>query len=160
MQLLGLDDARRVEYSLDLGAEVAARHLFARWWPDAPGWASLGAGLTLGLAFALDPDRGVLPRVAPGLLWVTVLLASLLATSRSVALEVEHGARDGLLLSGLDLGAVFLGKAAAVALELLGLEVLLTAGVVVLFDVVALGLGLALMVWHWLQHRQISHATA
>ena len=26
-------------------------------------------------AFALDPDRGVLERVAPGLFWVTVLLA-------------------------------------------------------------------------------------
>jgi len=86
-------------------------------------------------AFALDPDRGVLRRVAPGLFWVTVLLAALLAISRSFAIEAEHGARDGLRLSGLDPAAIFLGKAAAVSVELLALEALLTAGVVVLFDV-------------------------
>ena len=86
-------------------------------------------------AFALDPDRGVLRRVAPGLFWVTVLLAALLAISRSFAVEAEHGARDGLRLSGLDPAAIFLGKAAAVAVELLVLEMLLAAGVVLLFDV-------------------------
>ena len=86
-------------------------------------------------AFALDPDRGVLQRVAPGLFWVTVLLAALLAVSRSFAIEAENGARDGLRLSGLDPAAIFLGKAAAVAVEMLVLETLLTAGVVVLFDV-------------------------
>lgn len=86
-------------------------------------------------AFALDPDRGVLRRVAPGLFWVTVLLAALLAISRSFAIEAEHGARDGLRLSGLDPAAIFLGKAAAVAAEMLVLEALLAAGVVLLFDV-------------------------
>ena len=86
-------------------------------------------------AFALDPDRGVLRDVAPGLFWVTVLLAALLAVSRSFSIEAEHGARDGLRLSGLDPAAIFLGKAAAIAIELLVLEALLTVGVVVLFDV-------------------------
>lgn len=86
-------------------------------------------------AFALDPDRGVLERVAPGLFWVAVLLAALLAVSRSFALESENGARDGLRLSGLDGAAVFLGKAAAVAVELLALEAVLAAGVVLVFGV-------------------------
>lgn len=86
-------------------------------------------------AFALDPDRGVLQRVAPGLFWVTVLLAALLAVSRSFSIEAEHGGRDGLRLSGLDGSSIFLGKAAALALELLVFEALLLAGVVVLFDV-------------------------
>jgi heme exporter protein B len=36
-----------------------------------------GLVVLLLFAFALDPDRGVLQRVAPGLFWVTVLLASL-----------------------------------------------------------------------------------
>ena len=35
---------------------LSVRHLFARWWPDAPGLARHGAALTLGLAFALDPE--------------------------------------------------------------------------------------------------------
>ena len=86
-------------------------------------------------AFALDPDRGVLRRVAPGLFWITVLLAALLAISRAFSIEAEHGARDGLRLSGLDGSSIFLGKAAALALELLIFEALLTVGVVVLFDV-------------------------
>jgi heme exporter protein B len=94
-----------------------------------------GLVVLLLFAFALDPDRGILRQVAPGLFWVTVLLAALLAISRSFSIEAENGARDGLRLSGLDPAAIFLGKAAAVAVELLALEVLLATGVVVLFDV-------------------------
>src|SRR4029077_20601969 len=41
-------------------------------------------------AFALDPDRGILRRVAPGLFWVTVLLASLMAVSRSFGIEADN----------------------------------------------------------------------
>jgi len=86
-------------------------------------------------AFALDPDRGVLARVAPGLFWVAVLLAVLLAVSRAFAIEADNGAQDGLRLSGLDPAAIFLGKAAAIAVQLALLEALLAVGVVVLFDV-------------------------
>jgi heme exporter protein B len=94
-----------------------------------------GLVVLLLFAFALDPDRGVLQRVAPGLFWVTVLLASLLAVSRSYAIEADNAARDGLRLSGLDGPAIFLGKAAAVAVQLLALEVVLAACVVVLYGV-------------------------
>jgi len=94
-----------------------------------------GLVVLLLFAFALDPDRGVLARVAPGLFWITVLLASLLAVSRSYAIEADNGARDGLRLSGLDGPAVFLGKAGAVAVQLLALEVVLAACVVVLYGV-------------------------
>jgi heme exporter protein B len=86
-------------------------------------------------AFALDPDRGVLRRVAPGLFWVTVLLGALLAVSRAFAVESENGAIDALRLSGLDPAGVFLGKAAAIAVELAVLETVLAVGVVILFDV-------------------------
>ncbi|MGQ0804314.1 MAG: heme exporter protein CcmB [Actinomycetota bacterium] len=94
-----------------------------------------GAVVLLLFAFALDPDRGVLARVAPGLFWVAVLLAALLAVSRSFAIESANSARDGLRLSGLDGSAIFLGKAGAVALELLALEVVLGTGVALLYDV-------------------------
>ncbi len=94
-----------------------------------------GLVVLLLFAFALDPDRGVLQRVAPGLFWVTVLLASLLAISRTYAIEADNGALDGLRLSGLDGPAIFLGKALAVAVELLALEVVLAACVVVLYGV-------------------------
>ena len=62
-------------------------------------------------AFALDPDRGFLARAAPGLFWVAVLLAGLLAVQRSFAVESSESARDALRLSGLDPAAMFLGKA-------------------------------------------------
>lgn len=94
-----------------------------------------GAIVLLLFAFALDPDRGVLQRVAPGLFWVAVLLALLLAVSRAFTIETENNARDGLRLSGLDPAAIFLGKAAAIAMQLALLEALLAVGVVLLFDV-------------------------
>ena len=94
-----------------------------------------GAIVVLLFAFALDPDRGVLAQVAPGLFWVAVLLAALLAVSRSFAVETANQARDGLRLSGLDGSAIFLGKAMAIALELLALEVVLGTAVALLYDV-------------------------
>jgi heme exporter protein B len=84
-------------------------------------------------AFALGPDRAPLTDAAPGLFWVAVLFAAVLAVQRSFGVEAGEGTRDGLRLSGLDPAGIFLGKTAAVALQLLVLEALLTAGVVVLF---------------------------
>jgi heme exporter protein B len=92
-------------------------------------------------AFALEPDRGLLRTAAAGLFWVAVLLATVLAVSRSAALEGGDGGRDALRLSGLDPAGVFLGKAGAVAVQLAVLEVVLGAGVVVLYDLEPAGLG-------------------
>lgn len=83
--------------------------------------------------FAFDQNHSLLTSAAPGLFWVAVLLSSLLAVQRSYAIEAADGARDGLRLSGLDPAGIFLGKAAAVAAQLLVLEVVLGLGVVVLF---------------------------
>ena len=96
-------------------------------------------------AFALDPDRGILARVAPGLFWIAVVLAALLAIGRAFATEEQHNARDGLRLAGLDGAAIFLGKAGAIGLELLALEVILGAGVVLLYDVSVHGVGILLL---------------
>ena len=84
-------------------------------------------------AFALGPDRTVMAKGAPGLFWVAVLFCTVLAVQRSVAVESGDGARDGLRLSGIDPAGLFLGKAAAVAAELVVLEVVLGLGVVVLY---------------------------
>ena len=93
-------------------------------------------------AFALDPDRGVLERATPGLYWVTVLFSALLALARSAKLDEADGVRDAVRLSGLDPAGVFAGKALAVAAELAALEVLLGAGVVVLYGTEPAGAGL------------------
>ena len=93
-------------------------------------------------AFALDPDRGILERAAPGLFWVAVLLTSLLATQRSFAIEAADGNRDGLRMSGLDPAGLFLGKAGAVAAQLLLLEALLLVGVSFLYGIAFRSFGL------------------
>ena len=85
-------------------------------------------------AFALDPDRGVLTRVAAGLFWVAVVFSAVLTVQRSFAVEAADDSRDALRLAGLDPAGIFLGKAAAVAVQLLALEALLTAGVILLYD--------------------------
>jgi heme exporter protein B len=73
-----------------------------------------------------------------------VVMLLLLAVGRSFALEEANRARDGLRLSGLDGAAIFLGKAAAIAAELLLLELVLGIAVVALYDVALHGLGLLL----------------
>jgi heme exporter protein B len=83
--------------------------------------------------FAFDQNHTLLRQATPGLFWLAVLLCSLLAVQRSFAVESADGARDGLRLSGLDPAGIFLGKAAAIAVQLAALEVLLGLGVVVLF---------------------------
>jgi heme exporter protein B len=83
--------------------------------------------------FAFDQNHTILSQASAGLFWVAVLLCSLLSVQRSFAIESADGARDGLRLSGLDPAGVFLGKAAAVFLQLLALEVVLGAGITVLF---------------------------
>ena len=118
---------------------------------EARARVALGQILPFGLivillfAFALDPDRGVLTRVAPGLCWIAVLLATLLSVGRAFAIETHHNARDGLRMAGLDGGAIFLGKAAAIAVQLAVLEVVLGVAVIVMYGVDVHGLGVVLI---------------
>ena len=84
---------------------------------------ALAVLLLFGLA--LGPDRTTLEGVAAGLFWVTVLFASVLGVQRSFAVEAADDAADGLRISGLDPAGVFFGKAAALALQLLVLELVL-----------------------------------
>ena len=80
------------------------------------------------LGFALDADQHTLGTFAPGLFWVAVLLSALLAVHRSATLEQSDGTLDALRLSGLAPLARFLGKAAAVFVQLLALEAVLVGG--------------------------------
>ncbi len=84
--------------------------------------------------FALDADRTTLQTFTPGLYWVTILLSSVLAVHRSVAVEAGEGAREGLLLTGLRPASVFLGKSLALIVQLLVVAFVLLAGVFVFYD--------------------------
>jgi heme exporter protein B len=99
--------------------------------------------LVLLFAVALDPDRGLLPRLAPGLFWLAALLGALLAIGQHVAIERGNRTGASLLHAGLDPAAMFLGKAAALLVELLALELLLALVMVALYDVTVSGAALA-----------------
>ena len=73
--------------------------------------------------FGLDRDSldGAL---ASGVLWVTLLLAAVIAVVRLFAAEREQGGIDGLRLAPVDRTALFLAKAAALFLYLTALELL------------------------------------
>jgi heme exporter protein B len=102
--------------------------------------------ILLVFAFALDPDRGTLTAAAPGLYWVAILFSTVLGAQRSFGVEAADGTRDALRLSGLEPAGVFLGKAGALALQLLVLEVLLGAGVLVLYTTDLRASGIILLV--------------
>ena len=61
--------------------------------------------------------------IAAGVLWVTLLLATILAVNRLFVAEREQGGIEGLLLAPVDRTALFAAKAAALLLYLVALEV-------------------------------------
>ena len=78
----------------------------------------------ISFAFALD-KQNVLDTVAPGLIWLATLFSLLVLVQRSFAVETDDGALDAMRVAGLDPRAVFVGKAMALAAQLLVLELLL-----------------------------------
>jgi heme exporter protein B len=60
--------------------------------------------------------------LASGVLWVTLLLATVLAVNRLFAAEREQGGVDALRLAPIDVTAVYLAKAAALLLYIVLLE--------------------------------------
>nr|WP_321985924.1 heme exporter protein CcmB [uncultured Lichenicoccus sp.] len=79
---------------------------------------TLGAVLFFLLAgslfpLALGPSPELLRRMGPGIVWVCALLAALLPLDRLFGAELEDGALDQLMLSGLPAPAVALAKMAA-----------------------------------------------
>jgi heme exporter protein B len=89
--------------------------------------------MLLAFGFALGPDRLLLAQTAPGLLWLAALFASVELCHRSYQNEAANGALEGLLLSPVHKGSVYLGKAAAAFVQLLALLFATTGIVIVLF---------------------------
>jgi len=85
-------------------------------------------------AFALDNDAA-LTRVAPGLVWLAALFSMLVVVQRSFAVEAADGALDALRVAGVRSDGIFLGKSAALALQLAVLEAVLLLAAVVLYQV-------------------------
>jgi heme exporter protein B len=65
------------------------------------------------LPLALGPDQNLLRRLAPGLMWMALLLAVLLTADRLFQQDYEDGTLDGLIGIALPLELVCLAKALA-----------------------------------------------
>ena len=110
----------------DLRMEVRSRSSVSTVLPFA-------ATMLLAFGFALGPDRLLLIQTAPGLLWLAALFSSVELSHRLYQTEAVGGALEGLLLSPVDKGAVYLGKAAAAFIHLMALFVVTLGIVIVLF---------------------------
>lgn len=65
------------------------------------------------LPLGLGPDLALLARIAPGLLWIALLLAALLSLPRMFEADLEDGSLDALALGPLPLELVAAAKALA-----------------------------------------------
>lgn len=63
--------------------------------------------------FGVGPDPNMLARMAPGVVWVTALLAAMLSFERLFIPDYEDGSLEQLALGPASLEAVALGKATA-----------------------------------------------
>lgn len=61
-------------------------------------------------SFGLELDRIAREESVSGVLWVTVVFASILGLNRSMAMEREGGSMDGMLLAPIHRSAIFVGK--------------------------------------------------
>ncbi len=87
------------------------------------------------LAFAFGPETVRLRQAAPGVLWVAIAFASILAASRAFASEAEDGALEALLLYPVPHELIYLGKLLSNIGLMLMLALLVVPLTVLLYDV-------------------------
>jgi heme exporter protein B len=106
--------AARAILRKDLAIELRTRQ-------SVPAMALFSVTVFVLFHFGLDRNE-IEGSLASGVLWVTLLLATVLAVTRLFAAERDDGALDGMLLAPIDRTAVYLAKAAALFLYLVLLE--------------------------------------
>jgi heme exporter protein B len=124
-----------------------------------------GVGTALGffltvlvlLPIGIGPDQATLQRLAPGILWITLLLSVLLSADRIFQQDFEDGSLDVMAMSTLPLELIVLAKALAhwlstslplaVASPFLGVLLNLKAGIIwpLLVSMVLGSVGLSLI---------------
>ncbi len=123
----------------DLAIELATGEIVT-----TSGFFAVLVAVIASLAFYAGPDTSV--RVAPGVIWIAVAFASVLALGRTWQREREDGALSGLLASPVARSAVFAGKALGVCVFIGLVELIVVPVTALLFavDLVRVGPTLAL----------------
>jgi heme exporter protein B len=123
----------------DLAIELATGEIVT-----TSGFFAVLVAVIASLAFYAGADTTV--RVAPGVIWVAVAFASVLALGRTWQREREDGALLGLLASPIPRSAIFAGKAIGVSVFIYIVELIVVPVTALLFavDLGQVGAGLAL----------------
>lgn len=112
----------------DLRIERRSRVLL---WQVAP----FGLMTLLLCGLAVGPNASTQAKLAPGLFYIVVMLVALLVINRTSQVESSRGTATSVQILGIDPGAVFLGKALAMFIQLSIVGVALLAGTTVLLHV-------------------------
>ena len=90
------------------------------------------------LNFAFDLIREGREMNGAGALWVAILFSGLIGIGRSIAVERDRGTLDGLILSPLDGGTLFLGKFGASLASIIVVAIVALPVFAALYDLPAL----------------------
>ncbi len=123
----------------DATAELRGKHA-------ATSTLFFAAVVLLLFGFALGPDARRLQEAAPGLLWLAIVFAGLLAVGRLHLIETDDGALEQLALYPIDRRAIYAGKALSGLAAMLLLGALLLVVVAILYGIDLAGAWPALVV--------------
>ncbi len=123
----------------DLAIELATGEIVT-----TSGFFAVLVAVIASLAFYAGQDAA--EQVAPGVIWVSVAFASVLALSRTWQREREDGALAGLLVLPIARSALFAGKAVGLCVFVFAVEAIIIPVAALLFavDLAETGAGLAL----------------
>jgi heme exporter protein B len=96
--------------------------------------AFFGGLLAVVYSFVFPESSDLIKLAVPGMLWVSVAFAGTIGLSRAFDRERENDTMRALLLAPVPRLAVFLGKAAAITLLVLGVAVVVTPLLALLLD--------------------------
>jgi heme exporter protein B len=138
------------------GAGTFGRQVAAIVWKDLrcelrakQTWTAMGLFALLVLVvfnFAFDLRVEDVAAVAPGVLWVAFVFASILGLGRTIAAERDQGAMDRLLLCPVDRKAIYFAKLVGNVIFIGGVEVVAVPIFAAIYNVPILGGGLLAIV--------------
>ena len=113
--------------SIAIALAVARKDLTSEW-RTRELVPALGQLIVLALVianFGFQIDARNAPSIAPGVLWLTLVFAGLVAFGRAFAAEREQSSLEAVLMTPASLVAIFAGKAIAATLLLVACEAVL-----------------------------------
>lgn len=112
----------------DLAIELATKEIVT-----TGGFFAVLVAVIASIAFTGGSD--VRQRVAPGVIWVAVAFAAVLALSRAWQRERDDGALNGLLVSPIARSAIFAGKALGLSVFLFAIEAVVIPVTALFFNI-------------------------